>query len=64
MKKKLSTKLELNKSKISSIQENTIKGGILTINVVCTSTLPGSIINCDNRPSEFGAGGCTYEQTN
>lgn len=70
MKKVLKTKLSLNKSKISLVNRSMIVGGgetfpcVHTIGAICTSTLPPSVLGCDNAPSEFGAGGCTFEQEN
>ncbi len=69
MKKRLKTKLSLNKSNISLVNGNTIVGGGETYPCphtlgICTSTLPGTILGCNNAPSEFGAGGCTFEQEN
>jgi hypothetical protein len=69
MKKIVNAKLTLNKSKISFVQGSTIVGGGETFPCphtlgVCTSTLPPSVLGCDNAPSEFGAGGCTFEQEN
>lgn len=68
MKKVKNAKLNLNKKNISSLKVTRIIGGGDTYpcphtqGQTCTSTLPGSILGCDNLPSEFGAGGCTFEQ--
>ncbi|AXG72013.1 hypothetical protein KORDIASMS9_04275 [Kordia sp. SMS9] len=68
MKKAQKVRLVLNKKNISSFRLNQIVGGgetypcPHTIGQVCTSTLPGTILGCNDGPSEFGAGGCTFEQ--
>ena len=65
MKKQQIKNLRLNKSNISSLKINHVVGGgetypcPHTIGTTCTSTLPGSIINCNPQPSVFGGGVCT-----
>jgi len=74
MKKSKKLKLEFKKSSISRLDANTLAGGgpitagtlgcsgfcsvggCQTLNQCTAATLVG----CDDRPSEFGAGGCTY----
>ncbi|WP_046745809.1 hypothetical protein [Kordia zhangzhouensis] len=67
MKKVKKIRLLLNKTKISQVNKNTIVGGgetypcPHTYGQTCTSTLPPTVLNCDDAPSEFG-GSCTYEK--
>lgn len=71
MKKVKNLKFTLNKKSISSLDQEMISGagtlgcsgfcsvgGCQSANQMCTAY---SIL-CDNGPSEFGAGGCTFEQ--
>lgn len=73
MKKIKNVKLALKKNSVSSLDQKMIQGagtlgcsgfcsvgGCQSANNMCTAY---SIL-CENGPSEFGAGGCTYEQEN